>query len=54
MLSQSYKYMLRIILIVLTFLTLIPSLSAGEGFIVESIGKARFVEPRKRLVEQVL
>ncbi len=46
--------MLRIVLTFLLFLVLTPSLSAGEGFIVESLGKAKFVESRKRLVEQVL
>ena len=46
--------MFRILLLIVFFLFSLPTFSAGEGFIVESIGSSKNIEPRKRLIEEVL
>ena len=46
--------MFRIVLLIILFFVSLPIFSAGEGFIVESIGTSKNLEPRKRLIEAVL
>ena len=46
--------MFRGFLLIVLFLSSLPIFSAGEGFIIESIGSSKNVEPRKRLIEEVL
>ncbi len=54
LISKIQIYMLRILLIVIFCFVSLPIFSAGEGFIVESIGSSKNIEPRKRLIEEVL
>ncbi len=46
--------MFRTVLLIILFFVSLPTFSAGEGFIVESIGSSKNIEPRKRLIEAVL
>ena len=46
--------MFRVVFCIILFFITLPTFSAGEGFIVETIGNSKNIEPRKRLIEEVL